>query len=808
VKELEAKLKEEAWYSKSLKEQLAKEKLKPKADAVEGAATPDVVAEMAALQTELDQTKAQLTTAAKDIAQSEARYVALDQELVASATKVSAQAAELLARPRVEEMEALENKLKKQKEISSAAVAAAQAFAEEQQAAAAAAVAAAVAAPPPPTEEEQIQAAIAESLLVGDAAPAAPTSDASAEATDAGQEVPADGTVHAQEAATTDESVAAAAVAAAAAADAAAKAVADAESAAAAAVSEAAAAVDAAVTETAVVERKLEDSLGMIELKNTECDQWKTRYEAAVERATRAASDLSLSTEAAAKMQALERAVAVAEGELGDLQSHSTAADAELVETKTGFAAATATIADLEAGVSELKELIVLNKVEKDKLRDELGEGKKLESEISAELQKYEEAAAVVEAALVAAETKLDERCALFDAKIASQKSAKIRLKERVTAMEQQMIDQGGEMSMMAENANGIRQMEEEAAHEVNKLVDQVELLTSSKAVLENKVTELDGTNTILAASNKKANAENVKVTRSLTLATASVAELEQAKLTIENELGAMAQKTRQSQKDSKALAELVEQSKVHFVKQKVQIQGQLTTTKASLEKAQTELAKLQAERDAAKASSAGDVEKYKTKAESEAAAKRTLERTLTDTRKTLTEEIQQLHTDLGAVQTQCADAENKIRMLTSTVDSITVEKQLGESAFRDVESEKGGLLERVVQGEKQYNDLKTKFNKLEQEHRERGDAVEELGAELTEVMNQLNEVSTRQWEDSKDCKNCANCKEKFTIKRRKHHCRNCGQVFCNACTPHTAKTTTSKKPVRVCTPCLADLAP
>ena len=32
-------------------------------------------------------------------------------------------------------------------------------------------------------------------------------------------------------------------------------------------------------------------------------------------------------------------------------------------------------------------------------------------------------------------------------------------------------------------------------------------------------------------------------------------------------------------------------------------------------------------------------------------------------------------------------------------------------------------------------------------------------------------------------CKECYDCGAKFTVIKRKHHCRICGQVFCSLCT-------------------------
>lgn len=35
-------------------------------------------------------------------------------------------------------------------------------------------------------------------------------------------------------------------------------------------------------------------------------------------------------------------------------------------------------------------------------------------------------------------------------------------------------------------------------------------------------------------------------------------------------------------------------------------------------------------------------------------------------------------------------------------------------------------------------------------------------------------------------CKSCYKCEEIFTIMRRRHHCRICGQVFCSSCSNYT----------------------
>ncbi|KAL7566411.1 hypothetical protein ACA910_000894 [Epithemia clementina (nom. ined.)] len=60
---------------------------------------------------------------------------------------------------------------------------------------------------------------------------------------------------------------------------------------------------------------------------------------------------------------------------------------------------------------------------------------------------------------------------------------------------------------------------------------------------------------------------------------------------------------------------------------------------------------------------------------------------------------------------------------------------------------------------------------------------------------------SRQHWMPDKLCKQCYSCETNFTVFRRRHHCRICGQVFCNQCSayfvPHKAGAT-----VRVCQMC------
>mmetsp|Transcript_4381 Transcript_4381/g.12074 ORF Transcript_4381/g.12074 Transcript_4381/m.12074 type:complete len:1827 (+) Transcript_4381:66-5546(+) len=72
---------------------------------------------------------------------------------------------------------------------------------------------------------------------------------------------------------------------------------------------------------------------------------------------------------------------------------------------------------------------------------------------------------------------------------------------------------------------------------------------------------------------------------------------------------------------------------------------------------------------------------------------------------------------------------------------------------------------------------------------------------------NPLQTAENRQhWMPDQLCKQCYSCETHFTVFRRRHHCRLCGQVFCNQCSaffvPHKGGTT-----VRVCILCHEQVA-
>jgi hypothetical protein len=54
----------------------------------------------------------------------------------------------------------------------------------------------------------------------------------------------------------------------------------------------------------------------------------------------------------------------------------------------------------------------------------------------------------------------------------------------------------------------------------------------------------------------------------------------------------------------------------------------------------------------------------------------------------------------------------------------------------------------------------------------------------------------------------CQDCKVRFTIYERRHHCRNCGRLYCSSCSRYQADIPrlSIHQPVRVCRACFTEL--
>ncbi|XP_037896632.1 RUN and FYVE domain-containing protein 2 isoform X4 [Glossina fuscipes] len=132
---------------------------------------------------------------------------------------------------------------------------------------------------------------------------------------------------------------------------------------------------------------------------------------------------------------------------------------------------------------------------------------------------------------------------------------------------------------------------------------------------------------------------------------------------------------------------------------------------------------------------------------------------------------------------------------------------------------------------------LKAELDRLHHQWSEAQRTLEELGIQLSEnklKVSELQEKERRQqqllqnptilslggnvmnstvgaagiWAPDSISTHCTACKKEFNLTRRRHHCRSCGEIFCNSCSDHSLALVNENgqlgKPVRVCLACFA----
>lgn len=161
----------------------------------------------------------------------------------------------------------------------------------------------------------------------------------------------------------------------------------------------------------------------------------------------------------------------------------------------------------------------------------------------------------------------------------------------------------------------------------------------------------------------------------------------------------------------------------------------------------------------------------------------------LTSTKETLDSQVAEmatLNTKIETLETERAELQENLRD--------------GMQAFSKLQAEHKGAKKKLAT-------LAGRFNSLNQDLKDRTAALQELGEENSELRKEVSEVSTRTWQRNKEVLTCPTCPTKFSSTNRKHHCRSCGMIYCDKCSAKKSKTASSKKPVRVCNGCFAELA-
>ncbi|XP_020495055.1 RUN and FYVE domain-containing protein 1 [Labrus bergylta] len=170
-----------------------------------------------------------------------------------------------------------------------------------------------------------------------------------------------------------------------------------------------------------------------------------------------------------------------------------------------------------------------------------------------------------------------------------------------------------------------------------------------------------------------------------------------------------------------------------------------------------------------------------------------------------LEEKVDALQKQLTDLDTQRLGLENELRS----------EREQRQSLQKALQREQDNSIELRTQLQQlqglhtELQDLKQEKQQLQQICEQQEQALQEMGLHLSQSklkMEDFKEVNKalkgHAWLKDDEATQCKQCQKEFSIARRKHHCRNCGDIYCNHCSGNEMALPSYPRPVRVCDMC------
>ncbi|XP_068440798.1 RUN and FYVE domain-containing protein 1 isoform X2 [Clinocottus analis] len=177
------------------------------------------------------------------------------------------------------------------------------------------------------------------------------------------------------------------------------------------------------------------------------------------------------------------------------------------------------------------------------------------------------------------------------------------------------------------------------------------------------------------------------------------------------------------------------------------------------------------------------------------------------DMRVELEEKVDALQKQLTDLDTQRLGLENELR--TEREQRQSLQKALQQEQDNSVELRT--QLQQLQGLHAELQDLKHEKRQLQQTCGQQEQALQEMGLHLSQSklkMEDFKEVNKalkgHAWLKDDEATQCKHCEKEFSIARRKHHCRNCGDIYCNTCSSNELALPSYPRPVRVCDVCHA----
>jgi len=237
-----------------------------------------------------------------------------------------------------------------------------------------------------------------------------------------------------------------------------------------------------------------------------------------------------------------------------------------------------------------------------------------------------------------------------------------------------------------------------------------------------------------------------------------------------------------------------------------VELQRSLDECKVDLQRLQTSHKEaLDTNQDLIKQNSKA-IEDLKLHHSQEISAKVAAETQLVEELDQASRKLESVNQNLEAGKARVEAVESQLNEQNRQLDSALSDRLELEAKVEAASDERHSLLERCLGAESELDRSRSTLVELRRKLDDSQAALQELGRENQSIQVDLARQSGRKWADDSEVNSCITCKTQFSLTNRKHHCRNCGQIFCKDCSTKKAQMEGFKNPQRVCDHCYAEI--
>ncbi|XP_076363019.1 uncharacterized protein LOC143253288 isoform X2 [Tachypleus tridentatus] len=375
-------------------------------------------------------------------------------------------------------------------------------------------------------------------------------------------------------------------------------------------------------------------------------------------------------------------------------------------------------------------------------------------------------------------------------------------LKNQLLATQEQLQLNDHIKSELEAQVNTIKSELEESQNNEAQVNAALENLTEVKKDLSERVLKLDQETEKLRDENQLLEAKRISMETELEEKTNCMVEMVKKNAELQQQVANLEDKYQEELQAGARKAADLKEAKQLMVQQKMALQTQVETLKEELKqnnaRYKKEINKLEEAVNARKQEADDLRSELAQETQSKQAQQEEWEakEAQCETQKSI------LNENLNTLREDLLNEQSKREQFEKKVDELSGDKLELEAKLDNALDERRVLLERCLNSETECEKLRMMTTELRRKYDDTVAALQELGRENQTLQIENTKHMTRKWADDSEVTHCTTCGKTFTVTVRKHHCRHCGNIFCQECSSKVAMIPSAKKPLRVCDLC------